>query len=51
MLLDHGGKEYLPDKKGLYPIDYAGFFGNHESVKVLVDHSLKKVKLAQTYNE
>jgi ankyrin repeat protein len=31
LLLESKAKQYLPDKKGYYPIDYAGLF-HHEEV-------------------
>ena len=51
VLLANGSKEYLPDKKGLYPIDYAGFFGFEKSVTKLMNHTLKKIREASMLDE
>ena len=32
----------MPDKKGCFPIDYAGRFEHDRTIKFLVDYSLKK---------
>jgi ankyrin repeat protein len=43
-LLENGAKPYTTDKKGLYPIDYAGLFNKDEVVKLLINHELAKLK-------
>lgn len=42
-LLDNGAKAYTPDKKGLFPIDYAGLFKHEEVVRMLIDHQLRQI--------
>jgi ankyrin repeat protein len=34
----------VPDKQGLYPIDYAGLFHHHEAAAILIRHSIKLFK-------
>jgi ankyrin repeat protein len=38
ILLDMGAKAYTPDKKGFFPIDYAGLFKKESVVRILIKH-------------
>lgn len=42
LLLDHGASPALPDRRGYFPIDIAGYFGHKEVVKLLINDCLKK---------
>lgn len=50
-LLENGAKAYTPDKKGLFPIDYAGLFKKDEVVKMLIDHQIKSIELIKNIKE
>eukprot|EP00347_Sterkiella_histriomuscorum_P016772 403351910 len=43
-LLEYDAKQYIPDKYGFFPIDYAGKFKHVECVKLLVDNLLRKIQ-------
>lgn len=44
ILLQYGAKAYMPDKKGHFPLDYAGLFKHQMTVSILLKHSLNQVK-------
>jgi len=44
LLLEKNGKAFTPDAKGRFPIDIAGYFEHKVSVKLLVQHSIKRYK-------
>lgn len=37
-LLKYDAKHYIPDKKGYFPIDYAGIFKHEKTVDILIKH-------------
>jgi len=45
ILAKEEAQEYIPDKNGYFPIDYAGFFGHYAVVKFLIQQTLKKIAL------
>ena len=38
LLLSYGAKSYVPDKRGFFPIDYAGLFKHEKVVEALIDN-------------
>lgn len=44
LLLEHGASPALPDRRGYFPVDIAGYFGHKDVVKLLINDYLKKFK-------
>ena len=42
MLLSKGASPCLPDARGYFPIDLAGYFGHVDTVKLLIEKTLEK---------
>ena len=51
LLLKFDAKEYVPDINGLFPIDYAGYFRHHETVKILAQQTLSRVEKYKRANQ
>lgn len=43
-LIAAGAKQSIPDKEGLFPIDYAGVFKHEHTVNLLIFYQLESIK-------
>ena len=44
MLLKHGAKDYIPDRRGHIPIDYAGKFRHDQCVQRMLESGLENLR-------
>lgn len=42
-LLKSGARQYTVDKRGLFPVDYAGMFKRESTVQILIEDLLQKL--------
>lgn len=48
ILLENHAKQYVADKKGLFPVDYAGMFKRNNTVRLLIDYQLKQLQIERS---